>query len=105
MKKSLRLTVASVAVALMVGGLGVTAASATTVYPPEGGTWNYGVRAGGVYGTRGEVYSEYKVGRVHRSKACGAWCDGGAIWYSPNIWSPARAMAAPSGNTAFYNVL
>lgn len=105
MKKSLRLTVASVAVALMVGGLGVTAASATTVYPAEGGTWTYGVRVGGIYGTRGEVYSEYKVGRLHRSKVCGAWCDGGTIWSSANAWSSAVAMAATSGNTAFYNVL
>ena len=105
MKKSLRLTVASVAVALMVGGLGVTAASATTVRPPEGGTWTYGVRVGGTYGTRGEVYSNYTVNRLHRSTACGLSCDVKGYWTAANRESTSLALAKPSGNTAYYNVL
>lgn len=102
MKKSLRLTVASVAVALMVGGLGVTAANATTVRPPEGGTWNYGVRAGGIYGTKGQVYSEYNVGRQHKSSSFGAGANYSG-WKAAWVPAVANGEAAWSGNTAYYD--
>lgn len=89
--------------ALAVGGA-AAAANATTAYPPEGGTWNYGVRAGGIYGTVGEVYSEYyHQSQTHKSTACANGVCTYSGWYGAGSTSVAKRMQQ-SPNTAFYDV-
>ncbi|TFC48916.1 lactococcin 972 family bacteriocin [Cryobacterium shii] len=93
----------AVATALVLSG--AMAASATTTYP-EGGTWNYGVRSGGIYGSGGQVYSEYQhTSRTHKATACGYGGCAYSGWKSPSAlasayWSP----MASSGNNAYYDV-
>lgn len=99
-----------VAGALVASGLvmgGAIGASATTVYPSDGGVWNHGVRSGGQYGSGGQVYSEYQHGgKTHRSTACGYRGCAYSGWKPSSTlaiahWSPMKA----SGNTAYYDVL
>jgi hypothetical protein len=105
MKKSLRLTVASAAVALMVGGLGVTAANATVTYP-EGGIWDYGVHSGGTYGTYGQVHSNYyHPSRQHRSTACGIYGCQNSNWVGAGKWANKTQPAKSMGNAAYYNLV
>jgi lactococcin 972 family bacteriocin len=95
---------AVLAAALTVGGA-TAAANATTAYSPEGGTWNYGVRSGGIYGTVGEVYSEYyHPSRTHKSTACANGTCSYSGWVSAGTTSVAKRMQQ-SPNTAYYDVL
>jgi lactococcin 972 family bacteriocin len=89
----------AVVLALLSGGLAAGAAFATTEYPAEGGTWNYGVTA--TY-----VYSNYYLGsRTHKSTACSNAGCAYSGWVSAG--STSYATMSPStlgGNTAYYNV-
>lgn len=90
---------------LLIGGLtlgGVAlSASASVVYPPEGGVWNYGV----THGEYGLVWSVYDHGRrFHKSTACNAESCDYSRWLPPR--RTARAVLFPStphGNTAYYD--
>ncbi|MBF4461796.1 lactococcin 972 family bacteriocin [Rathayibacter sp. VKM Ac-2878] len=107
----IRSKVAKIAAGILVAGglvmVGATAASATTVYPSEGGVWNHGVRSGGIYGSGGQVYSEYQhSGKTHKSTACGYQGCAYSGWKPSSTlavahWSPMKA----TGNTAYYDVL
>lgn len=85
--------------ALLGGGLSAGAAFATTEYPPEGGTWDYGV-------TPLYVYSNYYHGtRTHKSTACSNAGCAYSGWVSAG--STSYATMNPStfgGNEAFYDV-
>jgi hypothetical protein len=92
------------AVAILLGTVGVSAAQATTVYV-EGGVWSYGVRSGGTYGTYGEVYSRYNhPSRMHRATACGLWGCQGSNWVRGTVPAEKIQPAKGSGNLAYYNV-
>ena len=97
--------VAGAAVALMLTMGTAVSASATTEYP-EGGTWNYGVRSGGIYGSGGQVYSEYYHGsRTHKATACGYGGCAYSGWKSSGTWANAyHSPMAAHGNTAYYDV-
>lgn len=92
-----------VAGAMVIGG--AVGAHATTVYPPEGGTWNHGVRSGGIYGSGGQVYSEYAHStKTHSSRACGYGGCTASGWVTPGVTSIAHhSPMASSNNTAQYN--
>lgn len=97
-KRTIIGTISSVALAssLLTAG----AAFATTVYPPEGGTWSYGVQP------TATVYSNYYHGSLtHGSTACNGYpaCTrsadrpAGTTSYAsrvPTLW----------GNTAYYRI-
>jgi len=98
MKKT---TIAGVlsSVGLATALLGAGAASATTVTPPEGGTWSYGVNF------PSSVYSNYKYSGTHGSTACNG---NGHCVYSPETgggkYSYASDVPTWWGNTAYYHV-
>lgn len=94
-------------------GTGVTLGGAdaglgTTVYPPEGGVWTYGVYAGGEWGSQGVVRSDYKhPTKYHSATACAARNACTEIgWIAPGIYAYARYYPANymGGNTAYYDV-
>jgi len=84
--------------------IGAAGASATTAYP-DGGTWHYGVREGGVYGSGGQVYSEYKhPTKTHKASACTPSGCAKSGWKAKGTWANAyRSPAAFSGNKAYYD--
>jgi lactococcin 972 family bacteriocin len=94
----LGVTVAGVAAGFALAG--VTAANAATAYPPEGGTWDYGVISN-------NVFSNYHhPTRNHRRTACNGenhWSKFNG-WASPGIWHFAAVWATPAGNKAYYDV-
>ncbi|MCJ1672650.1 MULTISPECIES: lactococcin 972 family bacteriocin [unclassified Rathayibacter] len=104
-----RRTTAMVVGALVAGGIlagGAVSASAVTERPSEGGVWDHGTRSGGIYGSGGQVYSEYQhSGKSHKATACGHRGCAYSGWQPSSTlavahWSPLRA----SGNTAYYDV-
>ena len=82
---------------------GATAANATTVYPPEGGTWEYGViePASTVF-----VYSHYRHPTVtHRASV---QVSNGTLyrsnWVAPGIWANVDKPTGWFNNYAYYAV-
>ncbi len=79
---------------------GGTAALATTVYPAEGGTWNYGVVAGV------HLYSDYfNQNQCHGSSTRNDW----GLSSSPNVaggvWSNnSQPTTVNQNNRAYYRV-
>ncbi|SMQ71906.1 lactococcin 972 family bacteriocin [Agreia sp. VKM Ac-1783] len=93
-----------VAAGMVMGG--ALSASATTSNP-EGGSWNYGVRSGGIYGSGGQVYSEYQHNsRPHKATACnGAGTCEYSGWKVAGLLAAAyQSPATDSGNKAYYDV-
>ena len=90
------LAIAATTAALLAVGV-TTAQAATTSYPPEGGTWKYGVS--GSYTTSDYLHNT----RTHKSTAVGANTVITA-WTSPGVWSKAKAISALGGNKAYYDV-
>lgn len=91
-------TGAALTLGLVLGG--GTAALATTTYPPEGGTWSYGV-VGGVH-----LYSGYfHQTRCHGSSTRNDW----GLSSSPNVaggvWANnSQPTTAVQNNRAYYRV-
>ncbi|WP_295128068.1 lactococcin 972 family bacteriocin [uncultured Leifsonia sp.] len=95
--KSLAKALAITATTAALVTLGATAAQATTAYPSEGGTWNYGVS--GKYTTSDYLHNT----RTHKSTAVGHNTVVSAST-SPGVWSKAQAISAVGGNKAYYDV-
>ncbi len=93
---------------VFVGGLlfgaGANAASAATV-AAGGGTHTYGVRSGGIYGSGGQVYSEYlHPSKTHKASACAANACAVSGWSPGNIWATAyKSPMATVNNKAYYD--
>lgn len=97
-KIALWLATVGVAAGLALGGGGV--ANATTTYPSEGGTWDYGVD----YWVMKTWSNYYHPSRVHHSTACSASACTQSGWVPAGYWSNASRLATWGGNTAYYNV-
>jgi lactococcin 972 family bacteriocin len=97
-KITLALATAGLAASLAVGGAAV--AKATTVYPPEGGTWDYGVD----YWVMKTWSNYHHPSRVHHSTACSSSACTYSGWVPAGYWSKAERLASWGGNTAYYKV-
>lgn len=72
------------------------AAVAATVYPIEGGQWNYGF-------TGVDSYSDYlHNARCHGSTVINDWGTSRSVDTSPGYWSNARVGATPWTNNNYY---
>ncbi|WP_372461208.1 lactococcin 972 family bacteriocin [Arthrobacter alkaliphilus] len=85
---------ASLALTGVLATTGAVAANAWTQYPAEGGTWNYGYNTG--------IYSDYLVGRCHRSSVQNDWGYNSSINVAPNQWSNAWHTGTIWTNNRWY---
>ncbi|WP_368736519.1 lactococcin 972 family bacteriocin [Paenarthrobacter aurescens] len=98
--KNIRRSVAGGILALALSAAGGAAAVASTVYPNEGGTWNYGV-SGGVH-----LYSDYfNQVRCHASSTQNDWGYSSSGEMAANTWANnSQPTTAFQNNRAYYRV-
>ncbi|WP_081864119.1 lactococcin 972 family bacteriocin [Mycetocola saprophilus] len=86
--------------------LAIVPASQVQAVEAGGGTWDYGVRSGGIYGSGGEVFSIYNHSqKSHRATACNAQSCEKTGWHAPR--ATATAIKRPmsfSGNKSYWDV-
>lgn len=98
MSMTRRVTGAVLAVGMLFGG--ASAAMAGTTYPPEGGTWNYGVSAGV------HLYSDYfNQHQCHGSSNRNDWGYTSSPNVAGNVWAnSSQPTTSLQDNRAYYRV-
>lgn len=94
--RKVKSTIAAVGLSAALALGGTVAANAVTVYPAEGGTWNYGLSAG-VW-----AYSDYLVNRCHGTTVINDWGTSRSPNTAAGYWSNAGLNATPWTNNKYY---